>query len=122
MSTSERLREIERLNLRPNNQIALKILPWDWQGESSLHVLALALWGIQEGGINVELPGPGATMDQVEATVIAMRDWNPINAMAFVEGDRGDEQTLVLDADESPETNAMWVLESIRAKIDELAP
>jgi hypothetical protein len=113
----EHLEEVKRLNQEANNQIALAMLPPDWQDDSALHVLALALWGIRERGINVEPPGPGTTMDQVEATVVAMHDWKPSKAMAFIEGDT--EQRLALDPDASAETNALWVLEAIRDEIDE---
>jgi hypothetical protein len=118
--TPEKLHELKCLNEEPNNQVALAMLPPDWQDDSTLHVLALALWGITERGINVEHPGPGTTMDVVEATVVAMSAWTPSNAMAFVEGET--EQRLWLDRDASAETNAMWVLEAIMSAIDERSP
>lgn len=122
MLTRERMQEIDRLNLLPNNVVALKMLPWEWHDGTLLHVLALALWGIIERGINVELRGLGVTMDEVEATVVATRNWTPANAMVFIDGATDDEQALYLDPGESPETNAFRVLESIMDQMVATAP
>jgi hypothetical protein len=103
-----------RLNAEPLNAAAGALLPPDWRGNSSLSVLALALWGAQNG-IGIELPGAGVTDEQVLEQVAHLQLADPAKVMALLEG-LGDDQLLAPDAldDLTREQAAFLILEAVR--------
>lgn len=67
--TKALLDQIRNLNEHPLNRAALIWLPDDWKDGTGLHVLALALWGVQE---NVEPPCYGVFSEMIEAEIMRM--------------------------------------------------
>lgn len=101
-----------------NNVIAGQLLPDDWQGQTSLKVLALALWGMTERGISVMTPGPGITDEQLEYRVLQLLRIDPALAMREVEENCDGDCSLDLYGVTDPIQGATDVLESIRSRMD----
>jgi hypothetical protein len=77
---------VARLNEEePNNLVAGELLPLEWKHPEYLHLLSLANWGLEEG-IKVGVGGLAVSQKAVEDTVLAMADWDPQNALNFIQG------------------------------------
>src|SRR5690349_8991305 len=83
--TRDRLAEVERLNELPINQAALNLLPPDWQDGTCLHVLALALWALEEGGLRVRRLSPTfPDTDEVATAVVYLMESDPAGVMRWL--------------------------------------
>ena len=117
--SSQVIQKIASLNeSNENNVIAGRLLPDDWQGQTSLNVLALALWGITEREISVMTPGPGITDEQLEYQLSQLLRVDPALAMREVEENCDGDCCLDLHGVTDPILGATDVLESIRSRMD----
>src|ERR1700682_192932 len=91
MPKKNRVQQVSTLNQEPNNLIAGELLPLDWKRPDMINLLSLAMWGLEEA---IKVGNPGATQRAVEGQVQAMVDWDPANALAFIqETDSGDPRS-----------------------------
>lgn len=100
---------ISRLNQSDPNYQAGTLLSPEWSSPARLHVLSLAMQGL-EAGIGVETPDHQIAQGKVESEVQLLDEANPEEVMASLAKVLSQED---LD-DLSPEQGARKVLEAIK--------
>ncbi len=114
--TIKRAAAIVALNRSSLNQAAAELLPTDWRDGPSLSVLALAMWGA-ENGVSVELPGARVSDDDVREELHMLIDGDPAEAMATIEGATSSGEVSLQPSDLEGldrEQGAFLILEAIR--------
>jgi hypothetical protein len=81
-------------NLQPLNVAAAQFLPDEWLADGSrLTVLALALWGLLQGGIRLHGRHGRPDNQAVECAILRLSDCDPQEALDWIKGCDVNEET-----------------------------
>src|SRR6185437_9294869 len=113
---------LREANRQPLNVAAAQLLPGDWAAEGpQLKVLALALWGLLEGGVHLHGRQGRPDNQAVEDVILRLSDCDPQDALAWIKGCNGNEETLpddALDECRSAEAGAWAIVEQIMLNLE----